>query len=315
LILIVTSVHDPHGRRVAQELDRLGVQARFIDLSELGNGMIVTYCANAPEEATVTPCHGEPIRFRDVDAVWLRRPNRPRLNDGLSDEDRLFTRWEWRDTISGILLALDVPVVNPPAAQSQAIKPRQLAAAARVGLAIPRTLITNSPSEAKRFAREGPTVHKTLTSPTARFLETRRWTDSDGAFLPELVLAPAIFQAEITDAIDIRVTMVQDEHFALAFDTRNTPDVDSRLHLDVPSEIHHLRSDVLAQLHALLGDLGLCFATVDLKLRDGEYTFLELNPQGQFLYVEILSGLPIAAAMARLLATTGAKWRSLHSRS
>jgi glutathione synthase/RimK-type ligase-like ATP-grasp enzyme len=48
--------------------------------------------------------------------------------------------------------------------------------------------------------------------------------------------------------------------------------------------------------------LGLKFATVDIKeSRDGTLYFLELNPQGQFLYVEILTGLPIAVAMAKYL--------------
>ncbi|MBL8437973.1 MAG: hypothetical protein JNM61_07230, partial [Zoogloeaceae bacterium] len=34
---------------------------------------------------------------------------------------------------------------------------------------------------------------------------------------------------------------------------------------------------------------------------EGDYLFLELNPQGQFLYVEIKTGLPITEAMADLL--------------
>ncbi len=39
-----------------------------------------------------------------------------------------------------------------------------------------------------------------------------------------------------------------------------------------------------------------------MKLTDqGEYVFLELNPMGQYLYVEILAGLPLTAAMAELL--------------
>ena len=40
-----------------------------------------------------------------------------------------------------------------------------------------------------------------------------------------------------------------------------------------------------------------------MKLTDeGEYVFLELNPMGQYLYIEILAGLPLTAAMAELLA-------------
>jgi hypothetical protein len=53
-----------------------------------------------------------------------------------------------------------------------------------------------------------------------------------------------------------------------------------------------------------MATLNLTFATVDLKVNDsGQVHFLELNPQGQFLYIEILTGLPISAAVARLLVT------------
>ena len=61
-------------------------------------------------------------------------------------------------------------------------------------------------------------------------------------------------------------------------------------------------SQLQSQLLALVRRLGLVYSTIDLKLtNDGEYVFLELNPQGQFLYVEILSAMPITAAVASLL--------------
>ena len=40
-----------------------------------------------------------------------------------------------------------------------------------------------------------------------------------------------------------------------------------------------------------MDELGLVFGTIDLKVADnGEHIFLEVNPQGQFLYIEILTG-------------------------
>jgi D-alanine-D-alanine ligase-like ATP-grasp enzyme len=53
----------------------------------------------------------------------------------------------------------------------------------------------------------------------------------------------------------------------------------------------------------LMDALNLQYGTIDMRLReDGEYVFLEINPQGQFLYVEIKTGMPIARTMAELLA-------------
>ena len=52
-----------------------------------------------------------------------------------------------------------------------------------------------------------------------------------------------------------------------------------------------------------MDELGLVFGTIDLKVADnGELFFLEINPQGQFLYIEIRTGLPISKALADFLA-------------
>ena len=49
--------------------------------------------------------------------------------------------------------------------------------------------------------------------------------------------------------------------------------------------------------------LGLIYGAIDLRLTaDGRYVFLEINPAGQFLYVEQQTGQPIAAALAARLA-------------
>jgi glutathione synthase/RimK-type ligase-like ATP-grasp enzyme len=49
--------------------------------------------------------------------------------------------------------------------------------------------------------------------------------------------------------------------------------------------------------------LGLIYGAIDLRLaKDGRYVFLEINPAGQFLYVEQQSSQPIAAALAARLA-------------
>ena len=61
--------------------------------------------------------------------------------------------------------------------------------------------------------------------------------------------------------------------------------------------------EVSAALFQVMNELGLLFGTIDLKLtHSNEYVFFEVNPQGQFLYIEILTGQPISDAVAALLA-------------
>ncbi len=57
------------------------------------------------------------------------------------------------------------------------------------------------------------------------------------------------------------------------------------------------------KLLMLMRRLGLEYGAIDLRLTpDGEYVFFEVNPAGQFLFVEHACGLPISAALAGHLA-------------
>lgn len=54
-----------------------------------------------------------------------------------------------------------------------------------------------------------------------------------------------------------------------------------------------------------MADLGLVFACIDFIVTpDDKFVFLEINPNGQWLWVEKLTGLPIAESMAKLLAAS-----------
>ena len=64
-----------------------------------------------------------------------------------------------------------------------------------------------------------------------------------------------------------------------------------------------LPGPVAARLRRLLRRLGLLYAAADLRRTDGgEHLFLEVNPSGQFLFVEERTGQPIAEALCDLLA-------------
>jgi D-alanine-D-alanine ligase-like ATP-grasp enzyme len=52
----------------------------------------------------------------------------------------------------------------------------------------------------------------------------------------------------------------------------------------------------------LMRRFGLVYGAIDLRLTpEGRYVFLEINPAGQFLYVEHATRQPIAAALAKAL--------------
>jgi hypothetical protein len=311
MILILAPHEDLHARRVAQEVERLGDTALILDAREAGSGLRASMrFVGSDREILVRRARGTPIENLDaVDAVWTRRPGRPTVPGSVLDADhRQFALSEWRSLLDGMTatIGMSTRVVNPLEAQrAAAVKPYQLAVAQRVGLRIPDTLITSDPQHVKEFIdrHQGSVIHKAMTALPQAFLETRLWQDEDLSRLEHLPLAPTIFQEFIDGPADIRVTIAGDEQFAAQIASSSSRiGIDSRLDLDVPARACDLPSDVSASLDALMRGLGLSFATIDLKLdAQGDHYFLEVNPQGQFLYIEILTGQLISAAVARTL--------------
>jgi D-alanine-D-alanine ligase-like ATP-grasp enzyme len=59
-----------------------------------------------------------------------------------------------------------------------------------------------------------------------------------------------------------------------------------------------------AGLHRLMRSFGINFASIDMIVTpEGEFVFLDLNPNGQWLWLEEELGLPLVASMADLLTT------------
>ena len=305
MIAIIASPKDIHVRYIERELEKLGRRVRVIDTRDFGQGTLIDYPIGGASE--ITPIHGAPVSLRDISTVWYRRPFHGQIAAGVRDpEDRRFCRQEWATTFDGVLLNLDARFVNPVVAEFAAVKPRQLQVAAQCGFRIPDTLITNDPAKVDVFLdkHQRRIIHKALTAPANRLLATRCWDEADREAFDSLPLAPTMFQEQIFGPADIRATVVGDEIFAARIATEEgRAGVDSRLDLDAPYELHLLPDPVARALRDTMARLGLVYGTVDMKIdRDGDYVFLEINPQGQFLYVEILTGMPIGAALARLLA-------------
>ncbi|MBI3370069.1 MAG: alpha-L-glutamate ligase, partial [Burkholderiales bacterium] len=98
--------------------------------------------------------------------------------------------------------------------------------------------------------------------------------------------------------------VVGDKVFPAAIHSQSTAyKVDFRMDIgQARIEPAELPADVQEKLFALMKRLGLVYGAIDMRRRpDGSHVFLEVNPAGQWLFVERASGQPITQAMAELL--------------
>jgi glutathione synthase/RimK-type ligase-like ATP-grasp enzyme len=306
VILIAAEHQDVHAQRVANLLRDQRRSVSFVHATEFGSDRTLSFDPGSGI-GVIGADDGALIHADDISAVWYRRPGRPHADDAIVNAlDRAFTENEWQLAIDGFFSQLEARVVSPPFAQRAAIKPRQLAAARTAGLRIPETLITNDVGETLAFIEKyGRVVHKAMSAPPHRFLDTRTWGLAEEQHLQDIPLCPIMLQEEIEGPTDIRVTIVGQAIFAARIDrSERYPGPDSRIDLDSKCVAHTLPDDVSDALLLVMDRLGLSFATVDLKLTPmNEYVFFEINPQGQFLYIEILTEQPISAAVAGFLAS------------
>lgn len=117
---------------------------------------------------------------------------------------------------------------------------------------------------------------------------------------------PVIFQAYVPKRIELRITVVGREVFATEIHSQHSNQTrhDWRRYdqFETPYFPHELPRKLQERCVQLVERLGPCYGAIDMVLTpDDRYVFLEINPNGQYLWVEKMTGLPISEAICDLL--------------
>jgi glutathione synthase/RimK-type ligase-like ATP-grasp enzyme len=194
--------------------------------------------------------------------------------------------------------------------------------ATELGFTVADTVVTNDPAALVPLWNRtgGQVITKTLDY--RPFFVDREDRHLFTAVVPRRRLAgrhrlrygPAMLQPNVPKAYELRVTVVGERVFTASIDSQASrmTAVDWR-HLEDPKtrySAYDLPREVADRCVRLVAGLGLSFAALDFIVTpDGRYVFLELNVNGQWAFVEMLTGLPISDAIADWLADATARPR------
>lgn len=322
MILVITHKRDMHGAHMLDLLRRRGEVALALDYE--------TYPQQL-EISSYSGSHGEQLRFRfsdgtvvvssDVKSVLNRRQGEikapdnfyePRIADYIVRESRQFL-----DALPQMLSCFWLS--DPDAVRIASRKPCQLMVAKRLGFLTPLTITTNSPAETEKFvtAAQRDIACKALWTPGITLereggevgitLYTRRLKPSDViGSISSVKNCPMIFQEYIEKAFELRITVVGKQVFACAIHSQES----SRAREDwrrydlanTPHEQYELPADIKEKCVQLVADLGLQFGCIDMIVTPaGDYVFLEINANGQWLWIEHITKMPISEAIIELL--------------
>jgi ATP-grasp ribosomal peptide maturase len=251
------------------------------------------------------------VALEGLRSIWYRSPSAFQFPPELSETERHWAMGEAKLGLGGVLAALDVRWVNHPNRAADACyKPLQLAVAARCGLDVPTTLITNRPDTVHRFAEGGATVAKALGAPAIiegggrKTTFTHRLDAADLADLRGVEHTAHQFQRWVPKAFEARVFVVGGRVFAAAIHAGNETS-----YVDWRNDYTALRYEpieppnrVEAGCIAYCTELGLVYGAFDFVIRpDGRWAFLECNPGGQYGWIEDATDAPITETIADLL--------------
>jgi len=189
----------------------------------------------------------------------------------------------------------------------------QMQVARRIGFHVPDLRVTNQPEALLEFTTEREVVVKQLSDicvfeedgVSAKGLYTHRLHPEDFRHLEDLKHAPAFFSTFIDKQHDLRVTVVGEQVFAVRIFSQEFPEsrVDFRRREgDWKMESCELPDDLTDKIMWLMRYFHLSFGALDFAVdHEGEPWFLEVNAEGNWLWMESELGLPISGAIADLL--------------
>lgn len=310
MILIISTPTDPHAVAVQQALDQIGYPHFLLDTSRYPQEISLTIEQDCNRRlVTFADNSGLLLDAAEITAAWWRRPQPCAVSEEISnDAHRNFARNEAEEAISGLWYSLDIPWVNAPKNDDVANrKVHQLNVAQQLGIRLPDTCITNDPKAAQKFIDSRlpeRTICKAFSATWDQWRETRIVGEMELAALENVRYAPVIFQEYIKADCDLRITAVGDKLFPAAiYIGESAYEADVRMDIgNARMEAVELPEHFTAQLLALQRRLGLVYGAIDVRLTpEGTYVFLEVNPAGQWLFIEEKTGQPIAKALAEYL--------------
>jgi hypothetical protein len=306
---------DGHLPPVLTELAARGHEVQVFNPAAFPESATVTVETTPSGPRTVIAWEGQVIDLAGVGSVWYRRPGHFALPEGLADKEAEWLRGECSALVNGIYATTDALWVSEPHRLRRAdLKLLQLHIAQRLGFRVPTYTVTNDPERARSFLAEHPdgVVVKGLWLPTillqdrVGMIYTHRVTPQDAEQLDSVRHGPTFLQAFVPKARDIRVTVIGEQIFAAGIESMTVAEarVDFRRAemMALPHRPVTLPEPVAAACLGIVRELGLRFGAIDLlETPEGDYVFLENNPNGQWYWIEVMTGQPMARAMADLL--------------
>lgn len=306
LPLIISGYNDPHVIAVVNQLNKEGVDYIEVNKADLISNPIV----NSDNQTIIGSKN-----LSSITSVWYRRSLPLILPENMEKKWILWCEQEFNIAFLSVLFQLNPFWINEPFLVKRAsLKPFQLYTAKKIGLKVPKYIVTSNKEMARDFVNntcKKKAIIKCLGRPVIGELEdgvstifTNHCTDITEDDWERLKYSPSIFQELINKKSEIRCTIVDKEIFSTEIDISSIKDVDYRKvdPYSLPHKPYILPSNIKSLCLNLMRNFGLEFAAIDFLLDyNNQLYFTEINPSGQWYWIEELTNYPISLKLAKHL--------------
>ncbi len=257
------------------------------------------------------------INLLDFDSVYYRRPLLNNLDyiEKATFQERNYLKSELAYILEGIYKVLrDKYWLNDVFAIREAEnKIYQLQMAQEVGFKMPLSLISNQHEEINKINKicNNDCIIKPIKSGNMKDINrpkvifTTKTKEEQFEYEERIEAFPLFIQKNIHKQYDLRCTVIGDEVFTAQIYSQGNEDskVDWRRGRQVLEHRNHkLPNEIEKMCVELTKKLNLNYSAIDMILdKNGDYVFLEINPNGQWAWIEKRLGFPISKRIVDLL--------------
>jgi glutathione synthase/RimK-type ligase-like ATP-grasp enzyme len=304
MILIITHKEDFTADFVINKLNDRGIQYYRLNCEDIDKDNYVFENSNNYIFSINNIC--------SFHSVWFRRTKLPDI-DVKNEAEKLYLLGDYDSLFENMydLISAKKWLSHPNYVYQAENKIHQLAIARDIGFNIPDTIVTNDQSILRKFIdkNNGNIIVKPIRQGRIRqksgykSIFTNKVNSDIINDLENYHLTPCIFQENINKEYELRVTIVGNKVFSAKVDSQKVEEtkIDWRKKKTFFQQ-YELPEEVSRKCLAITKNLNLSFGAIDLiKNECGEYVFLEINPNGQWAWLEMEAGLKISDEIINFL--------------
>ena len=256
------------------------------------------------------------LNSNNIKSIWYRRPKLPEFsNVSFSPVEFNFAIRESNSFILNLWAILNDKhwVNNPFNLYLAERKAFQLKIADESGFNIPNTIITNDYILASQFIKSNngsvvakPISHGGFGSNNEYAIYTTDLENTDYILSENAVKnSPFILQEKIKKEYDVRVSVFGAKIFAhKIISAKQSDEIDWRVLKpnEISYELIDMPSELKNNIYQFMNTLHLEYGALDFVVdKDGKWYFIEINPNGQFAWLEIANGDKLVDSLIELL--------------